>query len=66
MCVLLLLVSQCVLFHFLTNSFQFGARTSVSWHEGILDDGSCHFRPVGDFRPERELAAGLIYVLPFS
>lgn len=51
-------------FHFFwTKSFQFGASTSVRWHEGILDDGLCRFRPVGEYRPQSDLAAGLIYVL---
>lgn len=45
------------------SSFQLCARTSVSWHEGILDDGLCHFRAVGEHRPGSDLAAGLIYVL---
>lgn len=45
------------------SSFQLCARTSVSWHEGILDDGLCHFRAVGEHRPGSDVAAGLIYVL---
>lgn len=58
------LIGLCSIFD--CSSFQFWATTSVSWHEGILDDGLCHFGAVGAHRLGSDFAAGLIYVLFFS
>lgn len=58
------LIGLCSIFD--CSSFQFWATTSASWHEGVLDDGLCHFGAVGAHRLGSDFAAGLIYVLFFS